>query len=230
MEPELRLISSMAVRAMLAELAAEYPRRGGCPVLLESVGGVDAAKRVRAGEPFDGVVLAANAIDELIAVGRIAAGSRVDLARAGVAVAVGSGAARPDISSEGALREAVLAAASIAYSTGPSGVYLQRLFERWGIAGVIAARTVQAPPGVPVGALVADGRVALGFQQLSELMHLPGIDLVGPLPDTVQIVTVFSGGVAASSAHADAVRRLLAWIAGPDGAHARRRHGMAEAD
>lgn len=223
---ELRLISSMAVRALLAELAALYPHRGGGPVHVESVGGVDAARRVRAGEPFDGVVLAANAIDELIAAGHIVAGSRVDLVRSGVAVAVRAGEPRPDIGSEDKLRAAVLAASSIAYSTGPSGVHLQRVFGRWGIADAIAPRTVQAPPGVPVGNLVADGRVALGFQQLSELMHLPGIDVIGPLPDAVQIVTVFAGGVATTSADTQAVRRFFTWMAGPDGAGARRRNGM----
>ncbi len=229
MNTELRLISSMAVRALLAEMTALYAQRGGGTVHVESVGGVDAARRVRAGEPFDGVVLAATAIDELIAAGRVVAGSRIDLVRSGVAVAVRSGAPRPAIGSEDELRAAVLAAPTIAYSTGPSGVHLQRVFERWGIAGTIAPRTVQAPPGVPVGSLVADGRVALGFQQLSELMHLSGIEVIGPLPDAVQIVTVFSGGVAATSTNAGAVRQLFTWIAGPDGADARRRHGMEAA-
>lgn len=229
MNTELRLISSMAVRALLAECAAIYPQRSGCHVQLESVGGVDAARRVRAGEAFDGVVLAASAIDELIDAGLVVAGSRVDLVRSGVAVAVRAGAPRPDIGSEAALRAAVLNAPSMAYSTGPSGVHLQRVFERWGIAEAIAPRIVQAPPGVPVGSLVADGRVALGFQQLSELMHLPGIDVIGPLPDATQIVTVFSGGVVETSVNADAVRRLFIWIAGPEGAEARRRNGMDEA-
>lgn len=226
MQTELHLISSMATRALLAELAAEYTRAGGCRVALEAAGGVDAARRVRAGEPFDAVVLAAKAIDELIAAGRIVAGSRIDLVRSGVAVAVRTGAPRPDIGSEAALRAAVLAAPSLAYSTGPSGVHLQQVFERWGVAAEIAPRIVQAPPGVPVGALVAEGRVALGFQQLSELMHLPGIAVIGPLPDAVQIVTTFSGAVAAASTQPDAVRALLRWIAGPAGADARRRNGM----
>jgi molybdate transport system substrate-binding protein len=230
MEHELRLISSMATRALLAELAADYAREpGGRRVALEAVGGVDAARRVRDGEAFDAVVLAAKAIDELIAAGRIVAGSRVDLVRSGVAVAVRSGAPRPAIGSEDALRRAVLAAPALAYSTGPSGVHLQQVFERWGIAAEIAPRIVQAPPGVPVGTLVADGRVALGFQQLSELMHLPGIDVVGPLPPGVQIVTTFSGGVASASREPDAVRALLEWMAGPAGAAARARHGMEAA-
>jgi molybdate transport system substrate-binding protein len=225
MDAPLRLISSMAARALLAELAADYPRHGGCGVELEAVGGVDAARRVREGEPFDAVVLAAKAIDELIAAGRIVAGSRVDLVRSGVAVAVRAGANRPDIASEDALRRAVLAAPSLAYSTGPSGVHLQQLFERWGIAAEIAPRIVQAPPGVPVGTLVADGRVALGFQQLSELMHLPGIEVIGALPPAVQIVTTFSGGVTTTCRRPDAARALLRGMAGPAADAARRRHG-----
>jgi molybdate transport system substrate-binding protein len=223
---EVRLISSMATRSLLAELAAAYAQQYGCRIDLEAVGGVDAAKRVRAGEAFDAVVLAAKTIDELIAERHIAAGSRVDLVRSGVAVAVRAGTPHPDIGSDDALRRAVLGAPTLAYSTGPSGVHLQQVFERWGIATEISPRIVQAPPGVPVGTLVADGRVALGFQQLSELMHLDGIDVVGPLPPGVQIVTTFSGGIATLCCQPDAARALLHWIAGPAAAGARQRHGM----
>jgi molybdate transport system substrate-binding protein len=229
MGSEIRLISSMATRALLAELIADWRRAGGAAVALEAVGGVDAARRVAAGEAFDGVVLAAKAIDELAAAGRIVAGSRVDLVRSGVAVAVRAGAPRPDIGSEDALKQAVRAARSLAYSTGPSGVHLQRLFERWGIGAEIAPRIVQAPPGVPVGSLVADGRVELGFQQLSELMHLDGIDVLGPLPAPAQILTVFAAGVATASRQPDAVRALLAFMGAPAMAGAKRRHGMEPA-
>src|SRR5512138_496774 len=124
-------------------------------VTLKSVGGVDAAKRVRAGEAFDAVVLASDAIDKLLDEGRIVAGSRVDVARSGVAIAVPAGASHPAIDSEDAVRRAVLAARSLGYSTGPSGTHLARLFERWGIASEVESRIVQAPPGVPVGTLVA---------------------------------------------------------------------------
>lgn len=222
-------ISSMATRQVLAELAAAYQERTGVPVQIESVGGVDAARRVQAGEPFDVVVLAADAIDKLIAAGAAVAGSKVDLVHSPVAVAIRAGAPRPDIAAEDALRRTVRAAASIGYSTGPSGTALLRLFERWGIADELGKRLVQAPPGVPVGTLVARGEVALGFQQLSELIHLDGIELAGTLPAAVQIITTFSGAVCAASAQPDAARRMLAFMASPDAAAAKRRHGMEPA-
>lgn len=219
----------MATRQLLAELCAEWQQRTGTAVHMESVGGVDAARRVAAGEAFDVVVLASDAIDKLVDAGKALAGSRVDIVRSEVAVAVRAGAPRPDIGTEDALRQAVLAAPSIGYSTGPSGTALVRLFERWGIAQQLEGRLVQATPGVPVGSMVADGKVALGFQQRSELIHLQGIDIVGPLPDAVQITTIFSGAVCATSTQQDAVRALLDYMAGPETEQAKRRQGMEPA-
>jgi molybdate transport system substrate-binding protein len=222
-------ISSMATRQVLADLADDYRRRSGVLVEFESVGGVDAARRVQAGEPFDVVVLAADAIDKLIAAGRVVAGSRADLAHSGVAIAVRAGAPRPAIDSEDALRRAVLSARALGYSTGPSGVALARLFERWGIADAIRDRLVQAPPGVPVGALLARGEVELGFQQTSELLHLEGIEVLGPMPPGLEIVTTFSAGLCATSFRPDAARALLDFLRSPEAAQAKRRHGMEPA-
>jgi molybdate transport system substrate-binding protein len=229
MTAPLKIISSMATRQVLADLAAAYEARASRTVALESVGGVDAAKRVRAGEPFDAVVLASDAIDKLEQDGHVVAGSRVDLVRSETAVAVRAGAPPPDIGNEDAVKHAVRSAKSLSYSTGPSGAHLATLFERWGIAGEIASKIVQAPPGVPVGSLVAQGKVELGFQQLAELIHLEGIDVVGPLPPAIQVVTVFSGGVATTSARPDDVRAMLAYMASPSAADAKRRQGMAPA-
>jgi len=225
--PQVLGISSIATRALLAELVAAWQRQSGREAAIESVGGVDAARRVREGaEPFDVVVLASDAIAKLESAGRIVPGSVTPLVRSGVAVAVRAGVPRPAIGTEAQLRDAVLAAPTIGYSTGPSGVALQRLFERWGIADVVKDRTVQAPAGTPVGSLVARGEVALGFQQLSELMHLEGIDVIGPLPDDVQITTVFSAAVVVGAANEAAARDLLAFLASPATADAKRRQGM----
>lgn len=219
----------MATRQLLTELADAWQRREGVRMDLESVGGVDAARRVQEGEAFDVVFLASDAIAKLEAAGKVLAGSKVDLARSGVSVCVKAGAPGPDLSSEDAVKQAVLAAATIGYSTGPSGTALLKLFDRWGIAETVKPKLVQATPGVPVASLVAEGKVALGFQQLSELIHVKGIDIAGPLPEAIQITTIFSGAVCAASQQSDAVRRLLAFMASADAADAKRRQGMEAA-
>ena len=219
----------MATRQVLAELALDFERRTGTAVRLEAVGGVDAAQRVKDGEAFDGVVLARGALQGLEEAGRLVPGSTVGLVNSGVYVAVPAGAGSPDISTEMTLKAAVLAAPSIGYSTGPSGTYLLKLFERWGIGEAIAARIVQARPGVPVASLMARGDIALGFQQLSELVGVPGIDIVGPLPAAVQLITTFSGAVCRSSTQPEAVRALLAFMAAPETAATKQRHGMEPA-
>ena len=222
----LTIISSMATQQLLADLLVQYATLSPQAVTVESVGGVDAAKRVHAGEAFDLVVLAGHAIGQLTEAGRLVAGSRADIVRSGVAIAVRAGAPRPAIATEDDIKRAVLSARSLSYSTGPSGVALAKLFERWGIADEIKGRIVQAPPGVPVGSLVADGKVEMGFQQLSELMSLPGIDLLGPLPDAIQIITTFSGAVSVTSTQADAARALLAFMASPAALETKRHNGM----
>ncbi|WP_255435293.1 substrate-binding domain-containing protein [Rhodoferax sp. BLA1] len=222
-------ISSMATRQLLAELTQAYAKRSGQVVCIESVGGVDAAKRVQAGEVFDLVVLASDAMAKLIAAGYLSAESLTPLVHSGVAVAVPVGSAVLDISSEEALREAVLAAPTLAYSTGPSGVALAQLFERWGITGHIKNRLVTAPPGVPVGSLVAKGEVSLGFQQLSELIHVPGILVLGPLPDVIQITTTFSAAMTSACTRPTEVQALLSFMASSEVAVLKQKQGMMPA-
>lgn len=227
--PTLRGISSMATRLVLAELAQAWQTNGGEPLAIESVGGVDAARRVAAGEPFDAVFLARDALLRLAKDGHVCADSIVDLVRSPVAVAVPTGAARPALNSAADVRAAVQHARRIGVSTGPSGQALQRLFDDWGLGELVRQRLVVPPPGVPVGSLVASGDIDLGFQQLSELIHIPGIQLVGTLPPELGLVTVFAGAAACRSPRGAAVRRVLAFMASPAADEAKRRQGMEPA-
>ena len=227
--PTLKLLSSMAARDVLAALAACSTRELSQPIEASAGGGVDVLQRVQAGEPVDIVVLAANVIDRLIADGHLLAYSRTDLVRSGVAVAVRAGAPHPDISTEDAVKQAVRRARAPGYSTGPSGVYLEKLFERWGILGEIRDRLVIAPPGVPVASLVAKGQCDLGFQQLSEMVNVPGIDVLGPLPPAIQLNTVFSGGISAHSRHAAEARHVLEYFASPAVDDVKLRHSLQPA-
>jgi molybdate transport system substrate-binding protein len=229
MTTPIRLISSMATKALLAELALMFEAQSPQYRLeIESVGGVDAAQRVMTGEAFDGVILASNAIDNLLTKHHLLAGSRQDLVHSGVAAAVPVGTHAPDITTVEALKKAVLDTPSLGYSTGPSGVELIKLFERWGLHAQIAHKLVQAKAGVPVGALLASGEVQLGFQQMSEMLGVQGIQVLGPLPDTVQITTTFSGGVSVTSQYPQAVQSLLTFWASPITAAAKQRHGMTQ--
>lgn len=225
----LKGISSMATRLLLAELAAAYRHATGVAIEIESVGGVDAARRVATGEAFDVVILAADAIDKLVAGGSVLPGSRADLVRSSVAIAVREGAKAPDVSTEVALRQAVLDASTLGYSTGPSGNALLKLFEVWGIADALRGRIVQAAAGIPVAQLVADGQVELGFQQASEMLTAPGIQVIGAMPPGTEIVTTFSGGVCAASSRPEAVRKLLAYMQSSAATEAKRRQGMEPA-
>ena len=219
----------MAARYVLADAARAYEERTGHRVSIEAVGGVEAARRIEAGEEFDFAVLAADAIERLATSGRLLRGTETGIARSGVAIAVARGVPHPDVASEGALRRAVLEAPSIGYSTGPSGNALLALLERWGIADAIAPRLVKAPAGVPVGDLLAGGEVALGFQQLSELLPVSGIEIVGPLPAAIQVRTTFAAAVCATATRADAARAFLAYARSPETDGIRQRHGMEPA-
>ena len=229
MPDPIKIISSMATKELMAVLGPLCEKATGLALATESVGGVDATRRVKAGEALDVVMLAAGAIDQLIAEGHVVAGSRIDLVRSGIAVAVRAGSPAPDIATESEVKKAVLWSKTVSYSTGPSGVYLEKLFEHWGITAEVKSRLVVAPPGVPVGRLVAEGKADLGFQQLSELMHLAGIDVVGPLPPEIQLITTFSAGIAATSTRADAARAVLDFMNSGETSEAKRRNGMEPA-
>jgi molybdate transport system substrate-binding protein len=219
-------ISSMATRGVLAELVRLYFVATGQRVDVLATGGVDAARRVQDGEAFDFVVLARDVIDRLAAQDRVDRTTIADLVHSDIAVAVAKGAPRPDIGSESALREAVLRAFRVGLSSGPSGDYVRELLACWRLADALGSRLVQTPPGVPVGSLIASGDVDLGFQQLSELMHVPGVDVVGLLPATIRRTTVFTAAVCKTSTQPEATRALLAYLASDAADAAKYRHGM----
>lgn len=232
MTAALKGICSMATRGLLDELAATFARSsngGGLPVAFLAVGGVDAARRIAAREPFDLAVLASDAIDTLAAAGHVDAAGKVDLVRSALGVAVRADAPAPDVATDDAVRAALQSASGIGYSTGPSGTALIALFERWGLRGALQGRLVQAAPGVPVATLVARGEVSIGFQQMSELVGVAGIRLLGPLAPALRIETVFSAAPTTGCAQPVAVRALLDFLASAAAADAMRRHGLPPA-
>ncbi len=226
---DLKGISSMATRQILAELVEAYREKTGRTVTFESVGGVDAARRVRDGEGFDVVALASDALEKLEADGHLVAGSRVGFALSALAVATKADAGPLTFGDEAAVREAVRRAATVGYSTGPSGTYLMSLLKRWGLDAEVGPRLRQAPAGVPVGTMVARGDAEIGFQQTSELIGVPGIVLAGPLPPTVAHETLFAAAIAGRAGDRDAAREFLAFLAAPETEAVKRRNGMAPA-
>jgi molybdate transport system substrate-binding protein len=172
-------------------------------------------QRLQRGEPIDVVIMVGSALGDLIDQGKVAVDSRVDLARSRIGVAVRAGARKPDISSVAALRRALLEAKSIAYSDSASGVYVStELFQRLGIADRVASKS-RMIPAEPVGAVVARGEAEIGFQQMSELMPVRGIDIVGPLPPEVQKITIFSAGIVAGAKDGRAAKALLDFLSSP---------------
>lgn len=223
----IHVLSSMATRDTLAELARLHAGRTGKPVRVESVGGVDALKRVQSGEAVDCVVLASGPIDQLIAEGRLVAATRTPLADSGIGLAVRRGERRPPIATADDVRAALLAAPSVGYSTGPSGNYLRTLLRRLDIAEAVEPKLVLAPPGVAVGKLVARGDAAIGLQQISELIDVDGADLLGPLPPSIQSTTTFVAAATPIARDPAAARELLGFLASPHAAEVKRRFGMA---
>jgi molybdate transport system substrate-binding protein len=170
------------------------------------------------GEVFDVVIVAGPNVDRLAQAGRLVAGSRTDFASTGVGVAVRAGLPRPDISTPAALRQAVLAANSVAYSAGPSGFHVAEVLKKLGLADQVKHKVTQAPSGVQVGDLLARGEVDLGFQQMSELAHFKGIEYLGPLPAEVQNITVYSAGLHSAAPAMEAARAFMKMLVAPEAA------------
>jgi molybdate transport system substrate-binding protein len=226
---EIKMIASGGLKAACLELIPAFERATQHRVAALWAGSVDIMKRMQAGETFDLVVMPGTAIDELIKLGKVVAGSRVDLAKSGIGVAVRAGAPKPDIGSAEALKQALLAASSIAYSTSASGIFLAGLFQRMGIADALRPKIRQSPPGVPVGELIARGEAEIGFQQVSELLPIAGIDYLGPLSADIQHFTTFSGGLHIGAEEPQAANELIEFIKAPAAAPVIRKSGMQPA-
>ncbi len=225
----MNVMASLAIKAAYLELVPAFERHSRDKVETQWVGMADIRKRMLAGELTDAVIGSASLIEDLVNGGSLDSRSRVDLAKSGVGAAVRSGAAKPRLASVADLKSALHAAKSIVYSSGPSGVYLAELFERLGIADEMKRKATQAPPGVLVGELVAQGKYELCFQQHPELRQVRGIDYVGPLPAEVQLVTMFSGAVHSKTKQPKPAEAWLRHLASREAHAAYRKHGLEPA-
>jgi len=220
---EIKVMAWAAFKEAYLERVPQFERASGNKVVTLWVPSVQMMNRLKGGETVDLVILSAASLDELKQAGIVA--RRFDLVKSGVGVAVRAGAPRPDISSGDAVKRAVLAAKGIAYSTGPSGIYLAGLFKRMGIADAIKDK-VKVVQGEPAGAIAARGEAELAFQQVSELLPVPGIDLVGPLPPDIQETTVFAAGLHARAPQPEAAQALVRFFTAPAAAPVIRQKGM----
>ena len=212
---EIKLIAVNAAKEALVELAADFEKSSGHKVTLVWGGTEAITKRISDGEAADIVLIAAPNIQRLIAQGALREGSRADFARVGVGVAVRAGLLKPDISSAEAVKNAVVAAKSVAYSTGPSGFYIAEMFKKMGIADQITDKVKQPASGVQIAEMLARGDADLGFQQVSELLHAKGIDYLGPLPADIQNITIYAAGLHNGSAAPWAANALIDFLTGP---------------
>jgi molybdate transport system substrate-binding protein len=222
---EVKVMLSAAFKEAYVELVPEFERATGHTVVTIWAPTVEMLKRLKGGEAVDLVIIAADSLEELITLGRIAPGSRVDLVKSGIGVAIRAGAPRPDIGTTEAFRQTLLAVKSIAYSTGPSGVYIESLFKRLGIADELKPKIKQLQ-GVPIGEVVARGDAEIGFQQVSEILPVAGIELLGPLPAEIQRITVFSIGLHTGAQNVETARALVRFFTSPAAVPVIRKKGM----
>jgi molybdate transport system substrate-binding protein len=223
---EIKVISSASFKPAFNDLATVFEKQTNDKVSPTWSGTVGIPKKIAAGEIFDVVIIWAPTMDALGKDGRLIAGTRIPVAKSGIGVAVRAGAPKIDLSSAHTLKAALLAAKSIAYSTGPSGIYLEDLFRKWGISTQSGPKLMQIPPGRPIGEVVAAGEAEVGFQQVSELLPIKGIDFQGPLPADVQEITVLSGAVLKTAPNPDAAKALLKFLSSPQSALAIKHIGM----
>jgi len=223
---EVKVIAANAVKEAYLEIVSAFEKASGHKVTTIWTGTVNATKRVSDGEVVDIVIIDGSNIDKLILEGKLAAGSRADVAKSGVGVAVRAGLPKPDISSREAVKQAVLAAKSVAYSSGPSGFYLADLFEKMGIADQIKDKVKQPASGVQVAELVARGDADLGFQQVSELVHAKGVDYLGPLSADIQNIMIYAAGLHTAAPTPDAAKALVKFLTAPEAGPIIKKIGM----
>jgi molybdate transport system substrate-binding protein len=225
---EIRLLASSALKESYFELFPEFEKTTGHKIMAAWSGTPDIQKRVLAGEAVD-LVISAGGTDEFFKQGKLVPGSEAKFGKSSIGVAVRPGAPKPDISSADALKKAVLAAKSVAYSAGASGAYVASMFEKLGISDQVKAKTVTVKPGEPVGEVVARGDAEIGFQQVGELLSVKGTQYVGPLPPELQKTIVFSGGIHSGTKVADAAAALIKFLTSPAAAEVLRKHGLEPA-
>ena len=189
---EVQVVASTAMREVLDDLMPMFERASGHKVGVSFLSGAVLPGKVKEGVAADLVVTTPATIDDLVAAGRLVAGSRVDFVRSGAGVAVRAGAPKPDVSTPPALKAALLAAKSVGYSRGPSGVHFMKVLQKLGITAEVEAKGVVPPLGSRVGALIATGEAEIGVQQITELLLIPGIDYVGPLPKELQAEIIYA--------------------------------------
>ena len=223
---EIKVLSTRATEELYRELVPQFERASGHNVATTFTGTLDLQKRIAAGEAYDVVIAIDSAIDDFIKSGKVMPGSRVDIAKSSISVGVRTGLPKPDIGSANTLKNALLAAKSIGYSTGPSGAVVLDMLRKMGIAEAVKPRLKQPPSGTLVGSIIAGGYADIGFQQTNELAHFPGVDYLGPLPAEYQDVTRRSGGIMVISKETEAARQLLKFISGPEAAPVIRKHGL----
>jgi len=210
----MEILCTNGVKSVMVDLVPAFERTSGTKVMITWGATNSLLKDLEGGAGGDLAILTAEAIDDLISGGRVVAGSRVDLARSGIGVAVRKGAKRPDIASPEALKRALLAAKSVAHSkSGMSGIYFPTVLARLGIADAMKAKIVIPDPGTPIGEVVAKGDAEIGIQQISELLPVAGIEIVGPLPAALQKITTFSAGVLTAAKEPDVAAALLKFVA-----------------
>jgi len=223
---EIKVLSTQATEEAYRELVPQFEKATGHKVTTVFTGTLAAQKRLADGESYDMIIMSSQSIDAQIKAGKVLAGSRVDIAKSGVGVGVPKGELKPDISTAEALKKTLLAAKSIGYSTGPSGVFMLSLFEKLGVADQVKDKLKQTPTGVFVGTIIASRDVEIGFQQVSELSNFPGVDYVGPLPADVQNTTVFSSGMIVDAKEAEAARALVKFLTTPGAGDTFKKRGM----